>query len=45
VFSAHVTDADSLLAKKGNVFQRLKEASELYQKHLGFALDRLDPAG
>jgi hypothetical protein len=45
VFAAHVPGAEQILAKRGNVFQRLRDASEVCQQHLGFALNQFDPAG
>jgi hypothetical protein len=42
VFRAHVTSADQVIRGRGNIFQRLNDASELYEAHLAVALSNLD---
>jgi hypothetical protein len=42
VFRSRVTGADHVLGRQGNIFQRLRDGSRLYEKHLGVSLEALD---
>lgn len=42
VFRSRVTNADHVLRRERNIFQRLRDASGLYERHLGVSLEGLD---
>jgi hypothetical protein len=42
VFLSRVANAGEIIRRRGNIFQRLDDASALYQAHLGVSLSSLD---